>query len=84
MLVNRFREYGKTTWTSAPEVFNEDFDIIRGLEPGITYLFRVVSVDGDKTMPSDEEEVYTYTSSKLSLFLSWTKYALNILSFTEF
>jgi hypothetical protein len=56
-------------YISAPEVLTEDFDIIRGLEPGRTYVFRVVSVDGSKNVASDEQEVYTYSPGKSTMVL---------------
>lgn len=63
------REYGRTNWITAPDVLNEDFDVIRGLDPGKTYTFRVVAVDGEKSTPSEEQEILTYAVGKSYGFL---------------
>ncbi|QQP38165.1 Uncharacterized protein FKW44_018668, partial [Caligus rogercresseyi] len=51
-----------TTYLASNEELNEDSIVIRGLEPGHTYDFRVVAVDGVHETPSDPLPVYTYAS----------------------
>jgi len=67
------RMIGQRNWTSAAPVFNEDFDVVRGLEPSVTYLFRVVAVDGDKTATSEEQGIFTYPAG------NYYKYSQNII-----
>lgn len=43
----------------------EDFTIVRGLNPGEIYEFKVVAVDGDYMTESESEEVETYSIGKL-------------------
>jgi hypothetical protein len=56
----QYKMDGEPTFTSSPPIVYENFHIVRGLEAGKTYVFRVVSVDGKKELPSDEQEIYTY------------------------
>jgi len=46
-------------YTDTDAVSDEDFIIVRGLDPAETYVFRVVAVDGDKSLESDEQEIFT-------------------------
>ena len=39
---------------------NENSIVVRGLEPGLTYQFRVVAVDGQFQTPSRIQDVMTY------------------------
>ncbi|ODN00103.1 Neuroglian [Orchesella cincta] len=58
----QYKRYGDTKFESTePEFYNLN-TTVRGLEPGETYVFRVVSVDGEKQKISDPEEIYTYPS----------------------
>jgi hypothetical protein len=43
---------------------DEDFIIVRGLQPSETYEMNVVAVDGDLMTESIEEVVETYSSGK--------------------
>jgi len=45
----------------------ETSTIVRGLDPGETYVFRVVSVDGTLTKVSESEEIHTYPTGNQSL-----------------
>lgn len=58
--ISVIRLYGRTTYESTEPELYEDYIIVRGLEQGETYVFRVVAVDGTLTSTSDEEEIYTY------------------------
>jgi hypothetical protein len=57
--------YGKTAFESTSPELYEDFIIVRGLEKGETYVFRVVTVDGDISSTSEEEEIDTYANGKI-------------------
>lgn len=56
------KRYGDTKFESTEPEFYSLNTTVRGLEPGEMYIFRVVSVDGDKQKISDPEEIYTYPS----------------------
>lgn len=44
---------------------DEDFTLVRGLEPNSMYIFAVVSVDGNELTESDEKEVETYAAATM-------------------
>lgn len=50
---------GESEWTQSKEELNEDFQIIRGLDPDTVYEFRVVSVDGHYFKESQTQEIDT-------------------------
>ncbi|XP_014258139.1 neuroglian isoform X2 [Cimex lectularius] len=52
---------GDTQYQKTPDTMDEDYVIIRGLQPSETYDFRVVSVDGEYVAESDAEEVEMYS-----------------------
>ena len=39
----------ETTWLKTEDQLNENSIVVKGLETGLTYQFRVVAVDGKKT-----------------------------------
>ncbi|XP_071743212.1 neuroglian isoform X5 [Lepeophtheirus salmonis] len=58
----QYKKSMDTTYLASDEELNEDSVVIRGLDPGYTYDFRVVAVDGVHETPSDPLPVYTYAS----------------------
>ena len=42
-----FRKLKETTWIKTEDQLNENSIVVKGLEPGHTYQFRVVAVDGE-------------------------------------
>ena len=42
-----FRKLKETTWLKTEDQLNENSIVVKGLEPGHTYQFRVVAVDGE-------------------------------------
>lgn len=56
----KYRQKGQTTWMSTSDVLEDDFVVVRGLEPEETYEFRVVSVDGEFKTESKIQDVVTY------------------------
>ena len=44
-----FRKLKETTWLKTEDQLNENSIVVKGLETGLTYQFRVVAVDGKKT-----------------------------------
>lgn len=55
----KYRVKGETTWLSSDNILEDDYVIIRGLEPDETYEFIVVSVDGTYATDSQVQEVPT-------------------------
>ena len=45
--MNCFRKLKETTWIKTEDQLNENSIVVKGLEPGHTYQFRVVAVDGE-------------------------------------
>ena len=45
-----FRKLKETTWLKTEDQLNENSIVVKGLEPGHTYQFRVVAVDGEQEM----------------------------------
>ena len=43
------RKLKETTWLKTEDQLNENSIVVKGLETGLTYQFRVVAVDGKKT-----------------------------------
>ncbi|CAG7826051.1 unnamed protein product [Allacma fusca] len=56
----QYKRYGETTYKSTDPELYDDFQDVRGLEPGETYVFRVVAVDGKVEQVSEPEEIYTH------------------------
>lgn len=54
-----FRMKDETNWLESKPEKNEDFQIIKGLDPDSVYEFRVVSADGDYTTESSTQEIDT-------------------------
>ena len=52
----------ETTWIKTEDQLNENSIVVKGLEPGHTYQFRVVAVDGRFQTPSRIQDVHTYAS----------------------
>lgn len=48
---------GETTFESTPMEEENDFILVRGLEPAVVYDVRVVAVDGKHERPSRTEEI---------------------------
>ena len=46
------RKEKETQWIKTEDQLNENSIVVRGLEPGLTYQFRVVAVDGQFQTPS--------------------------------
>ena len=57
-----FRKEKETQWIKTEDQLNENSIVVRGLEPGLTYQFRVVAVDGQFQTPSRIQDVTTYAS----------------------
>ncbi|CAB4062598.1 NRCAM [Lepeophtheirus salmonis] len=69
----QYKKSMDTTYLASDEELNEDSVVIRGLDPGYTYDFRVVAVDGVHETPSDPLPVYTY----MPPYLLWVQQTLN-------
>lgn len=68
----KYRIKGETTWLSTENVLEDDFVIIRGLQPDENYEFVVASVDGEYLKESQIQDVQTVGLGEL-LFLSALK-----------
>ena len=55
-----FRKVKEPQWIKTEDQLNENSIVVRGLEPGLTYQFRVVAVDGQFQTPSRIQDVMTY------------------------
>lgn len=55
----KYRIKGETTWLSTDNVLEDDFVIIRGLQPDENYEFIVASVDGEYLTESQVQDVQT-------------------------
>lgn len=55
----KYRIKGETTWLSTDNILEDDFVIIRGLQPDETYEFVVASVDGEYLAESHVQDVPT-------------------------
>lgn len=55
----KYRIKGETTWLSTENVLEDDYVIIRGLQPDENYEFKVVSVDGEYSTESLAQNVQT-------------------------
>ncbi|XP_037921152.1 neuroglian isoform X2 [Hermetia illucens] len=55
----KYRMKDETNWLESKPEKNEDFQIIKGLDPDSVYEFRVVSADGDYTTESSTQEIDT-------------------------
>jgi len=58
----QYRKLKETTWVKTEDQLNENSIVVKGLEPGHTYQFRVVAVDGMYETPSRMQDVQTYAS----------------------
>jgi len=56
----QYRKEKETQWIKTEDQLNENSIVVRGLEPGLTYQFRVVAVDGQFQTPSRIQDVMTY------------------------
>lgn len=56
----QYRRKGETLFAKSDDEFDENFLILRGLEPNQLYEIRAVVVDGDFFTESDVEEVEMY------------------------
>ena len=56
----QYRRKGETIFEKSDDELDENFLILRGLEPNQLYEIRVVVVDGDFFTESDVEEVEMY------------------------
>lgn len=55
----KYRVKGETTWLSTDNILEDDFVLVRGLEPDETYEFIVASVDGQYITESQVQDVPT-------------------------
>lgn len=55
----KYRIKGDTTWLSTDSVLEDDFVVIRGLQPDDVYEFVVISIDGEHLTESQIQEVPT-------------------------
>jgi neuronal cell adhesion protein len=58
----QFKRTGDMQYLSSQEELNEDSIVMSGLDPDVTYDFRVVAVDGTFETPSEILEVFTYST----------------------
>jgi len=58
----QYRKLKETTWLKTEDQLNENSIVVKGLEPGHTYQFRVVAVDGMYQTPSRIQDVHTYAT----------------------
>lgn len=63
----QYRRKGETIYEKSEDEFDENFIIVRGLEPNQLYEIRVVVVDGEYFTESDAEEVEMYAGKRRSL-----------------
>lgn len=62
----KYREKGQTTWLNTGNELDNDFVVIRGLDPDKTYEIVAVSVDGTFEEESRPQDVYTSASGNIS------------------
>lgn len=55
----KYRIKGETTWLSTDNILEDDYVLIRGLQPDETYEFIVASVDGEYLAESHVQDVPT-------------------------
>lgn len=55
----KYRIKGEPTWSQTQEVMDNDFVVVKGLQPSTMYQFQVVSVDGEFTSESATVDVDT-------------------------
>ena len=55
----QYRRHGESRFQSTPSEYYQDSIVLRGLDPGMVYEIRTVSVDGEYYQHSDIEEVGT-------------------------
>lgn len=55
----KYREKGDTTWLTTDYELNNDYTIIRGLQPDKKYEFVAISVDGEHLAESQIQDVTT-------------------------
>lgn len=55
----KYRVKGESTWLSTDNILEDDFVLVRGLEPDETYEFIVASVDGQYITESQVQDVPT-------------------------
>lgn len=55
----KYRIKGETTWLQSDNILEDDYVIVRGLEPDQNYEFVVASVDGEFLKESYAKEVST-------------------------
>ena len=61
----QWRRKGETIYEKSEDEFDENFIILRGLEPNQLYEIRVVVVDGEYFTESDPEEVEMYAGKSI-------------------
>lgn len=61
---SKYRIKGESKWQPTDNQLEEDYLIVRGLEPDSTYQFQVVAVDGEYFTESQTQEVDTYGIGK--------------------
>ena len=64
----QYRRKGETIYIKSEDEFDENYIILRGLEPNQLYEIRAVVVDGDYFTESDPEEVEMYAGKLLRKF----------------
>ena len=62
-----FRKLKETTWIKTEDQLNENSIVVKGLEPGHTYQFRVVAVDGELLINSYPILILRYIISQLAI-----------------
>uniref|UniRef100_A0A0A9ZCK9 Neuroglian n=1 Tax=Lygus hesperus TaxID=30085 RepID=A0A0A9ZCK9_LYGHE len=56
----KYRIKGEPTFTQTQETMDDDFVVVKGLQPSSTYEFQVVSVDGEFVTESASQDVEIY------------------------
>merc|ERR1719251_705938 len=56
----QYKKERETQWVKTEDQLNENSIVVKGLDPGQVYSFRVVAVDGAFQTPSRIQDVHTY------------------------
>ena len=75
----QYRRKGETLYENSAHELSENFIVLRGLEANQLYEIRVVSVDGDFSVPSETEEVELAAGAhELKITLIINRFLINL------
>lgn len=64
----KYRIKGNSEWINSRRIYEDDFIVIKNLEPSETYEFKVTSISDEYTADSDIQEISTIKYGKLGKF----------------